>query len=87
MIFNTLGRWKRKTTKESVAESSKLVEQMVKEGGKVLGIYWTLGRYVPVLIMEAKDEKAAMKGLLRWGRPGLNGNACRGEQGRGPEAP
>jgi len=67
MIFITLGRWKRKTTKESVAESSKLVEQMVKEGGKVLGMYWTLGRYDAVLITEAKDEKAAMKALLRWG--------------------
>jgi len=67
MIFITLGRWKRKITKESVAQSSKLVEQMAKEGGKVLGMYWTLGRYDAVLIMEAKDEKAAMKGLLRWG--------------------
>lgn len=67
MIFITLGRWKRKPTKESVAESSKLVEQMVKEGGKVLGMYWTLGRYDVVLIMEGKDEKEAMRGLLPWG--------------------
>jgi uncharacterized protein with GYD domain len=34
---------------------------------KVLGMYWTLGRYDTVLIMEGKDEKEAMKGLLPWG--------------------
>jgi uncharacterized protein with GYD domain len=67
MIIITLGRWKRKPTKDSVAESSKVAEQMVKEGGKVLGMYWTLGRYDAVLIMETKDEKTAMRGLLRWG--------------------
>jgi len=67
MIFITLARWKKKPTKESIAQSSKLVEQMVKEGGKVVGMYWTLGRYDGVLITEAKDEKSAMKSLLRWG--------------------
>jgi len=67
MIFITLARWKRKPTKDSVAQSSKLFEQMVKEGGKVLGMYWTLGRYDAVMITEGKDEKAAMKALLRWG--------------------
>jgi len=67
MIFITLARWRKKPTKELVAQSTKLVEQMVKEGGKVLGMYWTLGRYDGVLITEAKDEKAAMKALLRWG--------------------
>ena len=67
MIFITLGRFKAKPTKDSVAESSKLMEKLVKEGGKILGMYWTLGRYDAVLIMEAKDEKAAMKALLRWG--------------------
>jgi uncharacterized protein with GYD domain len=67
MIFITLARFKAKVTKESVAQSSKLVEKMVKEGGKVLGMYWTLGRYDAVLIMEAKDEKTAMGALIRWG--------------------
>jgi len=67
MIFITLARWRKKPTKESVAQSSRLVEQMVKEDGKVLGMYWTLGRYDAVLIAEGKDEKAVMKALLRWG--------------------
>jgi len=67
MLFITLAKWRRKPTKETVAQSGKLVEQMVKEGGKVLGMYWTLGRYDAVLIVEGKDEKTAMKALLRWG--------------------
>jgi len=67
LIFITLARWKKKPTKEIVAQSSKLFEQLVKEGGKILGMYWTLGRYDAVVIIEGKDEKAAMKALLRWG--------------------
>jgi len=67
MIFITLARFKGKPTKDIVAQSSKILEQYVKEGAKILGMYWTLGRYDGVLITEAKDEKAAMKALLRWG--------------------
>jgi len=67
MMFITLARFKGKPTKDSVAQSAKLIEQMVKEGGKVLGMYWTLGRYDAVLIAEGTDEKAAMRALLRWG--------------------
>lgn len=69
MITITLGRFKRKPTKESVAQLSKHFEEMAKEKGgpKILGMYWTLGRYDVVLIMEGKDEKEAMRGLLEWG--------------------
>jgi uncharacterized protein with GYD domain len=67
MIFITLARFKTKPTKEMVAKSRKLFKQMEKEGGKVLGFYYTLGRYDTVGIMEGKDEKTAMKALLRWG--------------------
>ena len=55
MIFITLARFKAKITKESVAQSSKLVEKMVKEGGKVLGMYWTLGRYDAVCLLYTSD--------------------------------
>lgn len=64
MIFITLARWRRKPTKELVAETSKLFEQLVKEGVKILGIYWTLGRYDAIVITEGRDEKTAMKHLL-----------------------
>jgi uncharacterized protein with GYD domain len=67
MIFITLARFKAKPTKEWVDKSSKLAEQMVEEGAKILGMYWTLGRYDAVLVAEGKDEKAAMRALLRWG--------------------
>ena len=69
MITITLARFRRKPTKEWVAQLSKHFEQMAKakEGPKVLGMYWTLGRYDTVLIMEGKDEKEAMRGLLQWG--------------------
>jgi len=66
MIFITLTRFRGKPTKENIAQSQKLLDQLVKEGGKILGLWWTLGRYDSVLITEIPDEKAAMKALLRW---------------------
>jgi len=67
MIFITLARFKGKPTKESIAQSTKLLGQAVKEGAKFLGMYWTLGRYDAILITEASDEKAFMKAIMRWG--------------------
>jgi uncharacterized protein with GYD domain len=67
LIFICLSKFKAKPTKQSVAQSSKLFEQAVKEGAKIIGLYWTLGRYDSVLILEAPDEKAAMRAAMRWG--------------------
>jgi uncharacterized protein with GYD domain len=67
MIFISLSKFRRKPTKDTIAQSSKLFEQMAKEGGKVLGFYWTLGRYDTVVIVEGPDEKTAMRAILRWG--------------------
>lgn len=67
MIFISLGRARKKLSKESVAESSKIFERAQKEGIKILAMYWTLGRFDAVLIFEAPDEKAAMKLGLRGG--------------------
>jgi uncharacterized protein with GYD domain len=68
MIGITLAKWKKKPTKAMIAETTKMFEQMGKEAGvKILGFYWTLGRYDVVLIAEAKDEKTAMKYLIRFG--------------------
>jgi uncharacterized protein with GYD domain len=66
MLFIRLVKWRKKPTKETVAQASKLYEQMVKEGAKIVGQYWTLGRYDGVTIVEAKDERACMRALLRW---------------------
>ncbi len=67
MIFVTLAKFKSKPTKAVIQQSTKLFDQMAKEGGKVLGLYWTLGRYDTIVITEGPDEKTAMKALLRWG--------------------
>jgi uncharacterized protein with GYD domain len=67
MIFIVLAKFRRKPTKDSIAQSSKLFEQMTKEGAKILGHYWTLGRYDSITIIEGSDEKAAMRAAMRWG--------------------
>lgn len=65
MLFITLGRFRRKPTKQMLAEMQKLFEQGAKEG-KILGFYFTLGRYDGVVISESPDEKAHMKHMLRF---------------------
>lgn len=50
-----------------IAESRKLFEQVPKEGGKALGVYWTLGRYDVVVLSDAPDERTHMKVVMRWG--------------------
>ncbi len=72
MIFITLSRFREKPTKETIAEIQKLFERSTKEGGKVLGFYWTLGRYDVVTIYEASDEKAAMQGSIAFGEFSTN---------------
>jgi uncharacterized protein with GYD domain len=68
MKFVTLIKFKKKPTKEIIAQNLKFIERETKEEGvKVIGIYWTLGRYDAVVILEAPDEKAAMKGSIRRG--------------------
>jgi len=67
MIFISLARFRKKPTKEFLAESNKLVQKAVTEGLKVLGMYWVLGRYDAVLLWEAPNEKMLMKAAIRWG--------------------
>jgi len=67
MIFISLNRARKKLSKEFVAESNKIIERGQKEGIKVLGMYWTLGRFDTVLIYEAPNEKAGMKFAMRAG--------------------
>jgi uncharacterized protein with GYD domain len=61
MIFVSLGKLKNKVTKEMSAEVDRQVGKMAKVGVKLIGAYWTLGRYDTVFIFEAPDEKVAMK--------------------------
>lgn len=67
MILITLWKFRQKATKEMLAESVKLAEQLPNEGIKIIGNYWTLGKCDIVTIAEAKDERAFMRALLRYG--------------------
>ena len=63
MIFVTLLKWKQPPKKEMLEQSTKKLEELAKQGIK-LNVYWTLGRYDAVTIIEAPTEKDAMKTLL-----------------------
>jgi len=65
LFFISFGRFRKKPTKEMIAQGSKMMEELQKKKGmKILGWYWTLGRYDVVLIYEAPNEKEAMKGTI-----------------------
>ncbi|MCW4030930.1 MAG: GYD domain-containing protein [Candidatus Bathyarchaeota archaeon] len=65
MIFITLTKWKKspKKEKEIVDKFTKKLEELEKQGIK-WRIYWTLGHYDAVSIIEAPSEKNAMRELL-----------------------
>jgi uncharacterized protein with GYD domain len=67
MIFITLWNFRQKATKEMLAVSVKLAEQLPGEGINIVSNYWTLGRYDLITVAEAKDERTFMKALLRYG--------------------
>ena len=60
MIFITLSKVKA-VPKDWLDQVNKLGEKMLKMNIKVLGNYWTLGRFDGVFIFEAPTEKDAMK--------------------------
>ena len=63
--FITLVKWKQAPKKEPIEQATKRIEDLEKQGIK-MSIYWTLGRYDAVTIIEAPTEKDAMKTLLLW---------------------
>ena len=64
MLFITFLKFKQKPTKAVIAQLDKGREGLAKAGVKIIGTYWTLGRYDTVTIFEAKDEKIVLKGLM-----------------------
>jgi len=60
LIFITLCRFRKKPSKEMLAEVGKLMAKATEKGSKYLSVYWTLGRYDIVATFEAPSEKAAM---------------------------
>lgn len=68
MIFITLSKWKKvpnKETMDRIDEATEVFEDLEKQGVK-MRVYWTLGRYDGVTIIEAPSEKHAMKALLQF---------------------
>ncbi len=63
MIFIFLLKWKQSMTKEIVGKFTKIYAELEKLRVK-LQLYWTLGHYNFVTIMEAPSEKDAVKLLL-----------------------
>jgi uncharacterized protein with GYD domain len=60
MIFISLGKLRKKPTKD-MTDVNKILKEFKEHGNKILGFYWTLGRYDTVLIFEAPNEKVAME--------------------------
>ncbi len=64
MRFIALVKFKTKP-KDFVPENLKMIEEETKKGIKWMSIDWTLGRYDAVGIIEAPNEKEAMKMAVR----------------------
>jgi len=68
MLFITLVKFRKKPTKEMIAQNLSFLEmEAKKEGVKNIATYWTIGRYDSVVISEAPNEKALMKTVMRRG--------------------
>ena len=66
LIFITLSKWKKvpsKETMERLNQATKTFKDLEKKGIK-MRVYWTLGSYDGVTIIEAPSEKEAMKAIL-----------------------
>ena len=67
MIFISLGKMRKKPLKETTEQGTKIVDEMKNKGIKIIGWYWTLGRYDTAVIFEAANEKEALKFSLAVG--------------------
>ena len=61
LIFIMLVKDRKTPSKQSTDRITKMLGELKKKGIKILGFYWTLGRYDDVIIFEAPTEKDAMK--------------------------
>jgi len=59
MIFIALIKFKKKAS--DVVKIGKKVMENLPEGVKIIGTYWTLGRYDAVWVYEAPNEKVAIQ--------------------------
>jgi uncharacterized protein with GYD domain len=59
-----LVKFRKKPTKEMIKQNLEFLEREKKMGVQIKEIYWTLGRYDVVVILDAPNEKAVMQGAL-----------------------
>ncbi len=59
MLFIALIKFKKKAS--DVVKIGKKVMQNLPEGVRIIGTYWTLGKYDAVWIYEAPNEKVAIQ--------------------------
>ena len=64
MIFISLGKMRKKPSKELTGQATKVMDELKNRGIKIIGWYWTLGRYDTAVIFEAENEKEALKTSL-----------------------
>ena len=68
--FVMLGRWTPEGVKlhrETVDRSEKAAAMLEDMGGRLVGIWWTLGKQDFVAVLEAPDDTTAMAFLLKLG--------------------
>ena len=71
--FVMLGRWTPEGVKlhrETVDRSEKAAALLESMGGRLAGIWWTLGKQDFVAVIEAPDDETAMAFLLKLGAQG-----------------
>ena len=71
--FVMLGRWTTQGVKaysETVDRSEKAAAMLADMGGRLVGIWWTLGKQDFVVVLEAPDDATAMAFLLKLGAQG-----------------
>ena len=52
---------RKKPSKETSEQATKVINELKNMGIKIIGWYWTLGRYDTAVIFEAANEKEALK--------------------------
>jgi len=54
----------RKSVKDTVKRAAEVRKRNEERGFKILGQYWTMGRYDLVAVVDAPSDEAVMAGLL-----------------------
>jgi uncharacterized protein with GYD domain len=62
--YINLVKFRKKPSREIIKANLESMEKEKKQGIQYRGIYWTLGRYDAIVILDAPDEKAMMRSAI-----------------------